>query len=66
MVLKLLWGQKQIFCVFRNDAFHFCANTWVTKSKPYSEKVRQRIENRSNQSLVMQAFCKIVLKVPCG
>ena len=56
MVLKLLLGQKQIFFAFWNGAFHFCANTWVTKLNPFSERVRQRVENLSDQSLVVQSF----------
>ena len=56
MVLKLLLGQKQIFCAFWNGAFHFCANTWGTKLKPFSERKRQRVENLSDQSLVVQSF----------
>ena len=40
----------------KNAIFQFLANFWATKSKLFSGKVRQRIQNYLNQNLVIRTF----------
>ena len=56
MVLELPWAPKQIFWAFEKVIFQFFANFWVTKLKPFSGKVRQRMQNYLNQNLVIGRF----------
>ena len=53
MVLKLPWDQKWMLSAFRKVVFHFFANFWVTKLKPFREKVSQSVQNYLNQNLVI-------------
>ena len=41
---------------FENTIFQFFANIWATKSKLFSGKVRQSIQNYSNLNLVVRTF----------
>ena len=43
MVLKLVWGQKQMLRAFEIGIFHFFPNVWVTKLKQFRGKARQTI-----------------------
>ena len=56
MVLEQPWSQKQTFWVFQRSIFQFCASFWVTKLKPFSEKVRQSVQNYLTQNLGIRAF----------
>ena len=56
MVLKLPWAQKRMLWAFEKSIFQFFANLWVTKSKPFSGKVRQSVQNYLNQNLVVRSF----------
>ena len=56
MVLKLPGAWKRMFWAFEESIFQFFANFWVTKLKPFSGKVRQRIQNYLNQNLVIRTF----------
>ena len=56
MVLKLPWDQKWMLSAFRKVVFHFFANFWVTKLKPFREKVSQSVQNYLNQNLVIGNF----------
>ena len=57
-VLKLPWTQKQMFWAFEKSIFQFFASLWRTKLKPFSEKVRQRVQNYCNQNLGIGSFLK--------
>ena len=56
MVLKLPWSLKRMFWAFEKGIFHFFANFWVTKLKPFSGEVRQSVQNYLNQNLVIRSF----------
>ena len=53
MVLEESWAQKQMFLAFEKGIFQLFANVWVTKLKPFCERVRQSVQNYSNQILVI-------------
>ena len=56
IVLRLPLGQKRMFWAFEKGIFQFFTNFWVTKSKPFSGKVRQSIRNYLNQNLIIGSF----------
>ena len=56
MVLEQPWSQKQTFWVFERSIFQFCASFWVTKLKPFDEKVRQSDQNYLTQNLGIRAI----------
>ena len=56
MVLKLPWAQKRMSWAFEKNIFQFFANFWVTKLKPFSGKVRQRVQNYLNWNLGVGSF----------
>ena len=45
-----------MFWVLKKVIFQVFANIWVTKLKPFSGKVRQRVQNFLNQNLVIKSF----------
>ena len=56
MVLKLVLAQEPILWVFENSILYFYANLWLTKLKPFSRKVRQKIKNWLYQNLITKSF----------
>ena len=56
MVLKPPSAQKRMFWAFEKDILQFFADFWVTKLKPFSRKVRQSVQNNSDQNLVIGSF----------
>ena len=56
MVLKASWAQKRMFLAFEKGIFQFFASFWVTKLKPFSEKMRQSNQNYLNQKLIIWTF----------
>ena len=63
MVSKIPWAQKQIFWAFEEAIFQSLWSFCVTKLKPFSKKVRQRVQNNLNQNLVIGSFLLIVLEL---
>ena len=55
MALKLPWAQKPMFWAFEKGIFQIFADFWVTKLKPFSEKVRQSVQDYLNQ-MVIESF----------
>ena len=53
MVLKLPWGQKQMFWTFENDNFQFFAYFWAKKLKPFTAKAKQSVKRSLNPKLIM-------------
>ena len=51
-----LLSWKTMFWVFENVIFQFFPKLWVTKLKPFSEKVKQSVQNYLNQNLVIGSF----------
>ena len=58
MVLKLPWAQKGMLWVFEKVLFQFFPKFWVTKLKPFSEKLKQSVPSYLNQNLVIGSFFK--------
>ena len=56
MVLKPPSTQKRMFWAFEKDILQFFGDFWVTKLKPFSGKVRQSVQNNSDQNLVIGSF----------
>ena len=56
MVLKLPRPQKRILWVFEKAIFQFFANSWVTKLKPFSGKMRQSAQDYLSQNLAIGCF----------
>ena len=56
MVFKLPSAQKRMFSAFVRSIFQFFAIFIVTKLKPFSEKVKQSVQNNLNQNLVIARF----------
>ena len=55
MVLKQL-GKTRMFWAFGKDIFRIFANFWVTKLKPFPEKVKKDIKYYLDQNLVIESF----------
>ena len=51
-----LLSWKTMFWVFENVIFQFFPKLWGTKLKPFSEKVKQSVQNYLNQNLVIGSF----------
>ena len=56
MSLKLPWAQKRMLQAFEKSISQFFADFWVTKLKPFSEKVEERIQSYLNKNLVSRSF----------
>ena len=55
-VLEQPWDQNRILWAFEKSIFQVFASFWVTKLKPFPEKLRQRFKIYFNQSLAIRTF----------
>ena len=54
MVLKLIWGQKQMhYLTFEKVNFQFFAHFWAMKLKLLTSKARQSVQESLNPKLVL-------------
>lgn len=53
------WKSKRIFWTFENKSFHFFANFWVAKSKMFTGKATQSVQNLLNLKL---DYSRIILE----
>ena len=49
-------SSKRIFWVFEKGIFQFLSNFWLTNLKPFSEKLRQSVQNYLHQNLIRGRF----------
>ena len=56
MVLEVPSTKNRMFSAFQKSTIHLFANFLVMKLKPFSEKVKENVQNYLNQNLVIGNF----------